>query len=657
MQSSAALQPSMFRTFRFTLAERRVFAKKEPLTPSEWAEKYRIVPIGAHKGSWRNDISPHLIKIMDTWAQSHVREVVICKSPQTGGTESMFNCMAYAMDRDPSTMMLIMPSESTAKKSNADRIIPMITESPRLQTLISPNPDDIAKMRIKLQNGTLFFIAWANSASALASFPIKYLFFDETDKYPPTVGKETDPITLGEKRATTFRYTHKIFKVSTPTSEDGPIWQAWHRADTQYKYHVSCPGCGKSHSMSIDNLKWPEEFADAGNPITPADIHRDSLAWYECPHCQAHWSDITKQQSVRLGKWRRERGKGILRPRSVAFHLPAWISPDISLSEIAATYILAKTDRAKLIDFYNGYLAEPYTETIGGEVVSEDAIYQRRYQYWPDSAEWRIPMRACLLTAAVDVQTSPPRLEIEVIAWGEGYESWGIEYRVIPGDPAGDEVWQALDEYRSREWMHESGLKMKISACGIDTGGHYARQVYRYARRRKRVFALKGANTRGKPLITASAIKTTLKNKVQLWIVGTEIAKDTLFDCMQREAPGAGYMHYHTAYDYSYFRMLTNEVGVTEYDKGGRPYRVWKKKSSDARTEALDCRVYNLAALEILNPNFKAIAANLKLQIQALNTEPAQTEEPEVEVKPPSPVPRKSFIQRPRRGGWVSGWK
>jgi phage terminase large subunit GpA-like protein len=641
MQNSANKQSTLFRSFRFYPAERRVFAKKEPLMPSQWAEKYRAVPIGAHKGAWRNDISPHLVKIMDTWAQPHVREVILCKSPQTGGSEAMFNCMSYAMDRDPSTMMLIMPSEATAKKVNADRIIPTITESLRLQTLISPNPDDIAKMRIKLQNGALLYMAWANSASALASFPVKYLFFDETDKYPPVVGKETDPITLGEKRATTYRYTHKIFKVSTPTREDGPIWTARQRADAQYKYHVQCPGCGESHIMTIDNLKWPEDAA-------PSDILRDGLAWYQCPHCQAHWTDIAKQKAVRAGKWRRDKGKGLLRPRSVAFHLPAWISPDISLSEIAATYILAKTDRAKLIDFYNGYLAEPYVETIGGDVVAEDALYQRRYQYWPDDSKWRVPMRACLLTCAVDVQTSPPRLECEVIAWGEGYESWGIEYRVLPGDPAGEEVWQALDEYLNREWTHEGGIKMKISGCGIDTGGHYARHVYRYCRKRRRAFALKGSNMRGKPLITASAVKTTLKNKVQLWIVGTETAKDTLYDWMQREAPGAGYMHYHTGYDYSYFRMLTNEVGVIEYDKGGRPYRTWKKKSSDARTEALDIRVYNLAALEILNPDFKGSAESLNKNIKAL-THPV-TEEPDSK-------PKKSFSQRPRRGGWVKGWK
>ena len=71
----------LFIPFAFSGAERRVFARKEKLTPSEWAEQRRIVTMGAHRGPWRNSISPHLAHIMDTWALPHVREVIICKSP------------------------------------------------------------------------------------------------------------------------------------------------------------------------------------------------------------------------------------------------------------------------------------------------------------------------------------------------------------------------------------------------------------------------------------------------------------------------------------------------------------------------------------------------------------------------------------------------
>lgn len=620
---------TLFRTFSFTPQERMIFAKKEDLTPSQWAEKYRIVPIGAHKGPWRNEISPHLVKIMDTWALPYVREVIICKSPQTGGTETIFNCMAYAMDRDPSTMMLIMPSETQAKRTMADRIIPMILNSPRLQNLISPDPDDMAKMRIKLMNGTILYTAWANSPTALASFPIKYLFFDEIDKYPISLGKEADPISLGEKRAITFS-TYKIFKVSSPTVVEGHIWQAFQKADVQFKYSVRCPSCDKEHIMSLDHLKWPDD-------ISPEQIRLYQLAWYECPFCHARWTDLVKQKAVRLGSWVRTKGQDILRPRSVAFHLPAWISPDVTLSEIASAYLMSKNNRIKLIDFYNAYLAEPYIEELSGDTVREELLYNRRYQYWPDGAQWRIPMQACVLTCAVDVQASPGRLEAEVVAWGEGYESWGIEYRVFPGDPAQMQVWQDLEEFLSREWLHESGAKLRIAATAIDAG-YLTPIVYNFVRKHqaRRVYAVKGSNVRGKPLLSFSTSRKARQKGVLLYIIGTEIAKDMLFEWMAIDSPGPGYMHYHLGYDFNYFRQLTSEIAVTLYDKSGRPYREWRKKSSDIRSEALDLRVYNLAALEILNPNFSLLKQNLLSQ--------------KIELQPKT--------QRlVRKRSWVKGWK
>jgi phage terminase large subunit GpA-like protein len=43
------------------------------------------------------------------------------------------------------------------------------------------------------------------------------------------------------------------------------------------------------------------------------------------------------------------------------------------------------------------------------------------------------------LTAGVDVQKD--RIEVEVVAWGRGKESWSVDYRVIEGNTARAEVW------------------------------------------------------------------------------------------------------------------------------------------------------------------------------------------------------------------------
>lgn len=623
--SEPALAPALFRSFTFCPAERRVFAKKEPLTPSQWAERFRIVPIGAHKGPWRNDISPHIVKIMDTWALPHIREVVICKSPQTGGSEAMFNAMAYAMDRNPSTMMLIMPSEAQAKKVNADRIIPMIIESPRLFSLISPNPDDLAKMRIKLQNSTLLYMAWANSATALAAFPIKYLFFDETDKYPPTVGKETDPITLGEKRATTFRYTHKIFKVSTPTSENGHIWTAWNRADVQYKYHVTCPECDKEHIMSIDNLKWPEtpsssfpllsplyrgsagnpsEKKDSGQagvteensanselPVSPADIHRDNLSWYECPHCQAQWTDTVKQQAVRLGQWKREKGKGLARPRSVAFHLPAWISPDISLSEIAATYILSKSDRAKLIDFYNGYLAEPYIEKHSSR--KEESILILR----DERPRGFVPGHIAGITAAIDTQQRGFYYELRAWGYGLDLESWQIREGFV-------ESFDGLIKIINHDvYKDADGSEHKVALGLIDSGGgsgdfgvSRTAEVYDFCRRFRNIIPIKGQQRmsttyRVSQLDTYPGTNKPIPGGLKLYNINVTYFKDYLSSklTIAPADPGAWHLHSETTDDYA--RQMTAEY---KDDKG-----LWQCPPKRAN-HFWDCGVYNLAAAEII---------------------------------------------------------
>jgi len=66
-------------------------------------------------------------------------------------------------------------------------------------------------------------------------------------------------------------------------------------------------------------------------------------------------------------------------------------------------------------------------------------------------------------------------------------------------------------------------------------------------------------------------------------------------------------MHFNKSFDEEFFKQITAEKIQTKYDKG-HPKRVWVK--TRARNEALDINVYNLAALSILNPNFKAIKEN-----------------------------------------------
>lgn len=599
-------QGEMYYSFTFSSDERRAAETREKISNSEWNEKYQYVARGNHTGPWRNEITPYLTFIMDMAGEDHIREIDIMGTSQGGKTNFALNCIASFTDQDPAEILVCFPVREDVKEFMSDRFIPMLNNSPQLIQYKSPDPDDTATYHVKLTNSAIIYTAWANSISRLAGKSIKYIFGDEIDKWKATLGKETDPVTLIRKRKRIYGDTYKLFLTSTPTNEEGHIYQAFISAQVIYRYWVHCPDCGEIQLMNFGQIKWPEDK-------TREEIEDGKLAWYECEHCQSKWSEAKRNLAVRGGKWKADKGKHLKKPERVAFHIPGWLSPDVSFTEIALCAIDSKTSRAKLIDLYNDYMAMPFIESEEGESVTEAVLYDRREDYSPKGANWVIPMWASVLTCFIDVQKN--RLELETVGWGEGQESCGLDYRQIPGNPSRPEVWGKLAEYLTRKFRHESGIDLKIAIAGVDSG-YLAPRVYKFVKplEIKRVYATKGSSTVGKPLFSFSNInlsrsrKKSLKDiqRINLCIMGTETAKDQLLQWLQMEDHGPGYMHYHTGYPHSYFKGLCSEHAVTR--KGQRR---WVLKIDGTPNEPLDLRVGNYAMIEALNPDFEKLAIEI----------------------------------------------
>jgi len=79
---------------------------------------------------------------------------------------------------------------------------------------------------------------------------------------------------------------------------------------------------------------------------------------------------------------------------------------------------------------------------------------------------------------------------------------------------------------------------------------------------------------------------------VRLWFVGTDTAKDTLFNRLKVTQPGAGYVHFSKDLPPEFYHQLTSEARVPVRVAGGVDYRWVNTKR--ARNEALDCTVYAL---------------------------------------------------------------
>lgn len=446
-------QPGLFFPFRFSPTEREVWRAKEDLRCSQWAEKHLYIPRGAHVGPYRNEFNPYGVDIMDTFELPHTREVNVCAPPQATKTISAHCCIAKSIVYDPCEMMIVMPAREEVREEMDDRIIPMLQQSPELAKCLSDNPDDTSKYHVKLNNGAIIYTAWATSASKLARKAIKKIFFDETDKYPELVGKETNPFNLGAKRTRTFKNTYKIYRSSTPTHEKGPIWKFLHGSDVIKQWLVYCPDCGAAQIMDRKRgLRYPADK-------TAEEVLQGKLARYECEHCHSLWTDTKRNFATRCGNYTVTKGEKILYPRSVGYHLNGCAVADISLSEIAVKEIQAKTDPAAAIDLANDYDAEPYI--IEKSPRKEEAILRLINESLPRGV---VPADTARLIIKADTQQTGFMYQVLAL----GYSDNPFYHLVTHGFV---ESFDQLESQGEQEYQNAAGQIYRSHAGIIDSGG------------------------------------------------------------------------------------------------------------------------------------------------------------------------------------------
>jgi len=591
----------------FSKAERRILRKRKRIKVSEWSEKHRYLTMSSIPGVWRNEVTPYLTGIMDAAIFPSVRTIIVCKAPQVGMSEGAHNFVGYVIDRAPGPVLYVYPDERTARENSTDRILPMITSSPRLRSYMTRVQDDTSVLRINLQHMPIY-LAWARSASRLANKPIRYLVFDETDKYPEATGKrESDPISLGEKRTRTYQWNRVIWKISSPTTETGYIWKALQtEAQVIFYFWVCCPYCVQYQVMEFDQIKFPKDERD------PETMEQKKLAWYECKHCEKSWDDAARNKAVRNGHWRaaglEDSHMGLelfaylktYRPTKIGFHLPAWLSYFVSLSEVAGAFLKGRSDFQKLKDFMNGYKAEPWRQTL--ITTAQEEVLKARCDLAPQT----VPAEAVALTAGIDVQKYG--FWFVVRAWAVDYTSWLIHYGQLA---AWEDVERLLfdttypivkPEADGEGAAAGDGRVARIMRAAIDTGGgdkdfglSMTEETYWWLRQNAvgrgcRVFGTKGASRSlaGKVHMTKPIDKTpsgkALPGGLQILQLDTNDIKDMFFYRLnQAMEHGAQAAYLHAETDQVYATHITAE----EKERDEKGIERWIQKK--ARNDLLDC--------------------------------------------------------------------
>lgn len=562
----------------------QVVAPPPDLTISEWADFNRRLSAesSAEPGQWRTDRVPYLREIMEAISDPLIETVVIMSSSQVGKTEVLLNTVGYHVDDDPAPIMYILPTVDFAKAFSKDRLAPMIRDTPALTGKVkevrSRNSENTL-LHKKFPGGHITLVG-ANAPTGLASRPIRILLADEVDRFPISAGTEGDPLTLAEKRTTTFWNRKKVY-VSTPSIKGISRIEAAYMNSTQEKWCLPCPECGEHQ------------------PLTWAQIHFDDVT-HECLYCGIRNNETAWKSGE--GKWIADTPEADSR----GFHLNELSSPwkrwEVIIDDFKDAQKEAKRGNKEMLKAWvNTTLGETWEEK--GETVETGDLIKRRETYNCD-----LPEDVLILTAGVDVQDD--RFEVEVVGWGVGRESWGIEYRAIYGDPGQPAVWKQLDEYLNRTWSFADGIKLGLACVCIDSGGHFTTEVYDFCKPRehRRIWAIKGVGGEGIPIIGRATRNN--RRRAALFPIGVDAAKDLLLSRLKVEEEGPGYCHFpreqDKGYDQAFFNGLTSEQRILRYHKG-RPKVEWVKRSG-TRNEPLDCRNYATAALEIVNPNLEALA-------------------------------------------------
>lgn len=548
----------------------------EDITVSEWAEKYRQLDAKttARPGPWKNSSTPYLKGLMDEFNNYETEEIIFVKPTQVGGTEAILNMIGYVIDEDPSPAMVVYPTDELAKSISKNRVEPMILNSPTLKKHYHENDSSV----LELQFDDMYLsLVGSNSPSGLASKPIKYLFLDETDKYPGASKKEADPVSLAKERTKTF-HNKKIVLASTPTLRNNHIWEAKENADIEKHYLMPCPNCGKKIEFKFANLRFPDDES-----MSYAD--RAERSRYVCQECGAIITDSQKYIMLQQGSWEVVERKTQF-ARRVVFWLNTLYSPFVRFADIAKEFLMSKDDSEALQNFVNSWLAEPWEDTK--LKTNADLVLERQ----TDIPELVVPDWAKCLCGGVDVQENCMYLSVR--AFGNHITSQNIYHKQVF-------TFREVEMIMNTPFQKQNGEKMIVALCLIDSG-YNADATYDFcADNSDWALPVKGSSNS-----MMSHYKISKVNKsdsraygMQLVILDTGKYKDMIASRMRREN-GIGSWMVYKGCDREYAEQVTAEHKVNVKTNNGKTKQEWHLKTSHADNHYLDTEVYCLAAADII---------------------------------------------------------
>lgn len=589
---------------------------------------------------------------MNTPDDPDVQLTVLCWASQVcGKTQVIASIIGRKIDREPVPMLMVFPTLDLASGWAKKRFDTMVRDTPVLASKVRDSATTSTVLS-KIFPGANLTLAGANAPSGLSSNPISDVYATEIDRFPPSAGEEGDPWSIAWKRTETFPNAFGLME-SSPTIKGISRIEAELDETDFNKWFIPCLECGNDFVLMWKDVRWP----GPDNEERPAPEIEPENAYVKCPDCGALFNDSQRMEMVKRGQWRPTKpfkGKRGYWLNGLVCLLAKKRGFKNRLHQFVADFLSAKTKGAMTMKTWvNTFCAESFEEA-GDRPTAPEVLYARREEYENDEEGIILPERCVLLAVGADVQSD--RIEAEIVGFGVGEETWGIEYRIFRGNIEQWSVWDEFDAWTQSKFRHVSGHVLQPAAVAVDSG-HKPKMVNAFVRRcsPRAVFSVRGTGYSGIPWVTRSKTQ-------KIALVKVNVAKEAVYARLNLIDHGPGYMHTPATYTLEWFQQLTSERLVTHY-KFGVPYKMFE---ANGRNEALDARVYAMAAVELLRPNYRKLARRLAVERDE-HADPAEGPQPESTPAQPAiaqPQPKPLTAHTPTtvrrifsrgRSGWMQG--
>ncbi|MBW7618117.1 phage terminase large subunit family protein [Citrobacter portucalensis] len=610
---------------------------------AEAVHKYMRVPVGVGNSvEWDPNLAPYVVEPMNCLASREYDAVIFVGPARTGKTIGLIDgWVVYNVVCDPSDMLIIQMTEEKAREHSKKRLARTFRVSPEVACRLSPSRNDNNVHDRTFLAGNYLKIGWP-SINIMSSSDFKCVALTDYDRFPEDIDGEGDGFSLASKRTTTFMSAGMTLVESSPGREitntkwrrksphEAPpttgILSLYNRGDRR-RWYWPCPHCGEYFQPAMEAM--------TGYRETPDPVIASEAAHIDCPHCNGMITADRKRELNGKGVWLRE-GQTIDREGNITGEARRSRIASFWMEGPAAAYQTWAQLVYKLLTAEQDYEATGSEETLktvintdwGLPYLPRAASEQRRADVLmlraEDYGKRLVPPKVRFLLASVDVQGGKKRrFVVQIIGYGENGERWlvdrynirqslrcdenGEAQQVHPGSYPED--WQLLiTDVLEKNYALQSdpSRRMPILAMAVDSGGEdgvtdNAYKFWRQCRRDglgKRVYLIKGDSTRRQKIITKTHPDNTgrsdrradARGEVPVYLLQTDLLKDQLSNNLERETPGAGYIHFPDWLGEWFYEELTYEERGTD----GK----WRKPGK-GNNEAFDlfCYAHAVAVL------------------------------------------------------------